>query len=82
MTTYDTSLEAADGAFKRPPTAQEAVLQELRRAIMARELKPGDRVGQAGVADSLGVSRVPVREALKVLEAEGQVVYRPHRGSP
>ncbi len=68
------------GSFRLPPTAQEAVLRELRRAIMARELKPGDRVGQGEVADRLGVSRVPVREALKVLEAEGQVTYRPHRG--
>ncbi len=56
------------------------MLRELRRAIMARELKPGDRVGQGEVAERLGVSRVPVREALKVLEAEGQVTYRPHRG--
>ncbi|MGB3682909.1 MAG: GntR family transcriptional regulator [Rubrobacteraceae bacterium] len=68
------------GNFKRPLTAQEAVLRELRRAIMARELKPGDRVGQGEVAERFGVSRVPVREALKVLEAEGQVAYRPHRG--
>lgn len=80
MTTYETSPDATEGPFKRPLTAQEAVLRELRRSIVSRELKPGDRVGQAEVADRLGVSRVPVREALKVLEAEGQVVYRPHRG--
>ncbi len=82
MTVYGTSQGGAYGghSFKRPPTAQEAVLRELRRAIMARELKPGDRVGQGEVAEQLGVSRVPVREALKVLEAEGQVTYRPHRG--
>jgi DNA-binding GntR family transcriptional regulator len=81
MTVYGTPpREAAGGGFERPPTAQEAVLRELRRAIMTRELKPGDRVGQGEVAERLGVSRVPVREALKVLEAEGQVTYRPHRG--
>lgn len=81
MTIYETSPRGTPGGdFRRPPTAQEAVLQELRRAIMARELKPRDRIGQAEVADRLGVSRVPVREALKMLEAEGQVTYRPHRG--
>ena len=81
MTVHETSPGGTSvGNFKRPPTAQEAVLRELRRSIMAREIKPGDRVGQGEVAERLGVSRVPVREALKVLEAEGQVTYRPHRG--
>lgn len=61
-------------------TAQEAVLVELRKAIASRELKPGGRIRQDAVADLLGVSRVPVREALKILEAEGQVQYEPHRG--
>lgn len=68
------------GTFERPPTAQEAVLRELRREIMTRRLKPGERIRQEVVAERLGVSRVPVREALKVLAAEGQVVYEAHRG--
>jgi DNA-binding GntR family transcriptional regulator len=71
--------EASRG-YSRPPTSQEAVLREIRRAIMARELKPGERVRQEKLAGRLNVSRVPVREALKVLEAEGQVTYQPHRG--
>jgi DNA-binding GntR family transcriptional regulator len=66
--------------FKRPPTAQEAVLTELRRAIAAGELAPGEQVLQDALADRFGVSRVPLREALKILEGEGQVTYRPHRG--
>jgi DNA-binding GntR family transcriptional regulator len=67
-------------AFKRPPTAQEAVLEELRRAILARELKPGTQIVQDAFAERLGLSRVPVREALKILEGEGQVRYSPHHG--
>lgn len=67
-------------AFRRPPTAQEAVLMELRRAIVARELAPGEQIVQDSVAERLGVSRVPVREALKILEGEGQVRYSPHHG--
>jgi DNA-binding GntR family transcriptional regulator len=66
--------------YNRPPTSQEAVLGEIRRAIMSRELQPGERVRQEKLAERLNVSRVPVREALKVLEAEGQVTYQAHRG--
>ena len=66
--------------FRRPPTAQEAVLTELRRAIGTGELSGGQQIRQDALAQRLGVSRVPLREALKILEGEGQVVYRPHRG--
>jgi DNA-binding GntR family transcriptional regulator len=66
--------------FRRPPTAQEAVLEELRVAIVSGELCPGEQVLQDALAERFGVSRVPLREALKILEGEGQVVYRPHRG--
>jgi DNA-binding GntR family transcriptional regulator len=66
--------------FRRPPTAQEAVLAELRRSILEGELVPGAQILQDRIAEQLGVSRVPVREALKMLEGEGQVSYAPHRG--
>lgn len=66
--------------FRRPPTAQEAVLAELRRAIGSGDLRPGEQVLQDALAEQFGVSRVPLREALKILEGEGQVTYRPHRG--
>ena len=64
----------------RPPTTQAFVLDALRRAITSGSLPPGRPIRQDGIAHDLGVSRVPLREALKTLEAEGQVVYRPHRG--
>ena len=67
-------------SYRRPPTAQEAVLGELRRVIAAGELRPGEPIAQAAVAQRLGVSRVPVREALKILQGEGQVEYQPHHG--
>lgn len=56
------------------------VLDELRRMITSGELEGGRQVIQDSLAAKLGVSRVPLREALKVLEGEGHVVYRPHRG--
>jgi DNA-binding GntR family transcriptional regulator len=64
----------------RPATAQEAVAAALRQAIVERQLRPGDRIRQEEVAQRLGVSVIPVREALKVLEGEGQVTYQPRQG--
>lgn len=65
---------------RRPPTAQQFVLEELRRAITSGELRPGDQIRQDALAARLDVSRVPLREALKSLEAEGLVVHHVHRG--
>ncbi len=64
----------------RPPTTQEFVLDELRRLILTGEMAAGAPIRQDALAERLGVSRVPLREALRTLEGEGQVVYRPHRG--
>ena len=68
------------GSFRRPPTAQEAVLVELRRAMVRGELKPGEQIVQEALAERFGVSRVPLREALKILEGEGAVTYVARRG--
>jgi DNA-binding GntR family transcriptional regulator len=63
-----------------PGTTAQHALDSLRRAIVAGDLRPGQRVLQEDIADGLGVSVAPVREALRVLEQEGQVTYRPRRG--
>jgi DNA-binding GntR family transcriptional regulator len=55
-------------------------VEELRRRIAASALRPGQRLDEAGLADDLGISRTPLREALKVLSAEGLVEIRPRRG--
>jgi DNA-binding GntR family transcriptional regulator len=60
-------------------TAQHAV-EGLRRLLVSGELGPGDRVRQEELAERLGVSLAPVREALATLEQEGQVTYLPRRG--
>lgn len=65
---------------RRPPTAQEFVLGEVRRMIATGVLRAGEQVKQDALAAQLGTSRVPLREALKILEGEGQVTYHPHRG--
>jgi DNA-binding GntR family transcriptional regulator len=63
-----------------PPTRHVAVLGELRKRIVEAKLRPGDQIFADAIADELHVSRIPVREALRVLEGEGQVSYEPHRG--
>ena len=63
-----------------PGTAAQHALGELRRSIVAGDLRPGQRVGQEEIAERLGVSLAPVREALAALEQEGQVTYKPRRG--
>ena len=65
------------GKIFRPQTIQEAVLAELRRLICDGELRPGTVIRLDAVARALEVSRIPVREALKVLEGEGLVAHRP-----
>jgi DNA-binding GntR family transcriptional regulator len=61
-------------------TTQEHAVEGLRRAILGGELRPGARVPQEEIAERIGVSVVPLREALRVLEGEGQVTYRSRRG--
>jgi DNA-binding GntR family transcriptional regulator len=61
-------------------TTPDHAIEWLRRAIIAGDLKPGERVNQEDFAAQVGVSVAPVREALRVLEQEGQVTYLPRRG--
>jgi DNA-binding GntR family transcriptional regulator len=61
-------------------TAQQHALDWLRRAIVTGDLRPRQRVNQEEVAERIGLSVAPVREALRALEQEGQVTYLPRRG--
>jgi DNA-binding GntR family transcriptional regulator len=62
------------------PTAQARAAAALRTAILDGELRPGQRVNQEAWAERVGVSMIPVREALLALAGEGLVAYRPRRG--
>ncbi len=64
----------------RPRTAQAAALSDVRRQILTGELRPGQRIVQENLASRLGISRVPVREALQHLQGEGLVEYTAHHG--
>lgn len=70
--------DETNGSYE--PRAQD-VARRLREAIYDGTLKGGAPVRQEAVARELGVSRIPVREALRQLETEGLVVIRPHSGA-
>jgi len=57
------------------------VASYLRVAILGGQLRPGDRIRQEEVAERFGASRLPVREALRILEAEGLTELEPHKGA-
>jgi DNA-binding GntR family transcriptional regulator len=62
-------------------TLRDQVLTELRRRIVEAEYGPGERLREDRLASDFGVSRNPVREALRVVEAEGFVHVEPRRGA-
>ena len=63
------------------PTTSEIVLRHLRAAIVAGDLAEGTPLRQDDLAKSFNVSKIPVREALKQLEAEGLVTFHRNRGA-
>ena len=87
MSHYETSvpedllgdLSGKEASGYRPMS--QDVTASLREAILAGDLQPGERIGQDAIARQHGVSRVPVREALRQLETEGLVTQTPHAGA-
>lgn len=60
---------------------RDTVFNQLRLQILHGELKPGERLMEVALAEKLGVSRTPVREAIRMLEQEGLAVLLPRRGA-
>src|ERR1700760_3204277 len=65
----------------RPVPLRHAVFEAILEMIITRELKPGEHLGEGVLAEPLGVSRQPVREAFQQLQAEGWVDLRPGQGA-
>ncbi|MBS4535141.1 GntR family transcriptional regulator [Clostridium sp. D2Q-14] len=59
---------------------REIVFEHLREAIITGEIEPGERLMEIQLAENLGVSRTPVREAIRKLELEGLVIMEPRKG--
>lgn len=60
---------------------RDVVFKTLRQGILTGELKPGERLMEIHLANRLGVSRTPIREAIRKLELEGLVIMIPRRGA-
>lgn len=60
---------------------RDVVFHTLREAILRGDLKPGERLMELQLAEKLGVSRTPIREAIRMLEQEGLAVTMPRRGA-
>ena len=65
----------------QPRILRQEVLSALRTAILANEITAGSRLLEADIAAQMGVSRAPVREAIRHLEQEGLIEIFPHRGA-
>ncbi|MPZ52685.1 MAG: FCD domain-containing protein [Acidimicrobiia bacterium] len=76
--TMQSIAEEVRGQYR---TLEEMTIQALRAAILTGVFSPGQRLQQDRIAESLQVSRIPVRSALRLLESEGLVVFHPHRGA-
>ncbi len=62
-------------------TRTQLIVETLRERILSGEIKAGQPLRQAALAEELSVSRIPIREALLQLEAEGLVLFEPHKGA-
>ncbi len=60
---------------------RDVVFQTLRAAILKGDLKPGERLMELQLASKLGVSRTPIREAIRMLEQEGLAITTPRKGA-
>ena len=83
MTALDTADHPADLALVsiQPQMLHEAVVAQLSRMIIEGALAPGTRLNERLLCDKLGVSRTPLREAFRVLAAQGLVTLLPNRGA-
>ena len=71
----------SDSKRSEPRSSQDRVLAAMREAIVTCEIAPGSRMVQEDLAARFGVSRIPLREAMRTLEGEGLVLHATHRGA-
>lgn len=90
-----TTKDASSESFSRPryesssasnaqisvPSLVEVAAESIRQMILSGRLEPGERLIEERLTDELGISRPPLREALRTLQQEGLIESRPRRGS-
>jgi DNA-binding GntR family transcriptional regulator len=77
----DTRARRDDGRVYGHPSRTEVVLAAIKHGILTGELKPGQALVETELAERLGVSKTPVREALKTLAGTGLVMMLPYKGA-
>jgi len=77
----DTPTASPQAPSLAPRALYEEVAELLRQRIFKRELEPGSWIDELKIAEAYGISRTPLREALKVLAAEGLVTMKVRRGA-
>jgi DNA-binding GntR family transcriptional regulator len=78
------SADKLTGRFRsvrRPASLPEQIAEQVSQRILAGELRAGDRIQETELSESFGVSRGPIREALRILEKDGVVRIMPNRGA-
>ena len=73
--------EPAAMRFSKPKSFVETIADYLRESILQGEMKPGEKINQSKVLEYMGISSIPFREALRILEKEGLVISHPGKGS-
>ncbi len=73
-------LAAPDSLEDGRASGAQLVYRRIHEAIVEGRLKPGARLTEASIAREIGLSRTPIREAMRQLEARGLLVHEPHRG--
>ena len=67
--------------FASPTPLPDLVMQALSEKIITNQLKPGERINEARIAEEFGISRSPVREAIRLLEKNRLVEIVPRKGA-
>ena len=72
-------MDASHTPIERP-SLHDTIVNRVRAMVYDGDLKPGDKVPERLLCETLGISRTPLREALKVLASEGVLELLPNRG--
>ncbi len=70
-----------DYPVEKPLTLRERIVDFIKDAVVSGRLKPGERVPEQEIAENLGISRTPIREAFRQLESEGFISVTPRKGA-
>lgn len=70
-----------DRPLEKPVTLRQRIVEFVKDSITNGKLKPGERVPEHEIAESLGISRTPIREAFRQLETEGFITVMPRKGA-